>query len=140
MDFDLSFTRKGFFSPYSRQQFRNKEKGEEGEEEEAKEEGEEGEKAGVTGRERDEEQELFQLWLLSEHYEMERALGGELANTGLSMAHGVVSPPDGWSVVGPSITNTCVGHGVCTLSTVLVKLTRDPNNSRYMLRDQREFF
>ena len=24
--------------------------------------------------------------------------------------------------------------------TVLVKLTRDPNNSRYTLRDQREFF
>ena len=31
----------------------------------------------------------------------------------------------------------CVCVYVCT---VLVKLTRDPNNSRYTLRDQREFF
>lgn len=51
MDFDLSFTPRGFFSPY-------------------------------TGAP---DSELFVSWVESEHTEMERALGGEKANSGVAM-------------------------------------------------------
>ena len=51
MDFDLSFQREHFFSPY-------------------------------TGSY---DQDLFDSWMESEHLELERALAGETANTGMDM-------------------------------------------------------
>ena len=51
VDFDLSFRREHFFSPY-------------------------------TGSY---DQELFDSWMESEHMELERALAGETANTGMDM-------------------------------------------------------
>lgn len=51
VDFDLSFKRDRFFSPY-------------------------------TGSY---DQELFDSWVESEHLELERALAGETANTGMDM-------------------------------------------------------
>ena len=51
VDFDLSFQREHFFSPY-------------------------------TGSY---DQELFDSWMESEHLELERALAGETANTGMDM-------------------------------------------------------
>ena len=56
VDFDFSFQRSGFFSPY-------------------------------TGEPDD---ELFDSWLETETTELERALAGDHANTGLSMARDTV--------------------------------------------------
>ena len=88
VDFDLSFQRERFFSPY-------------------------------TGSH---DRELFDSWMESEHLELERALAGETANTGMGMVtlNTVVRTSHSWTHMVYAHTHTHIHNFTCAYICVIV--------------------